>query len=115
MQRFLRWFFMQQVVVLEGRAAAQALDRSAQIWRGGRGKVIALILLAALLKGLVDLLAESLAATTGTERIWRLVGNGLAGSLQAGVFTIAYFDLRIRQGGFGWHELAAEIDKEPGT
>jgi len=113
--RFLRWFFMQQVVVLEGLRGRAALRRSAEIWRSGRGKVVALILLAALLKGLVDLVAETLAATLGYERLWRLVGTGLAGSLQAGVFTITYFDLRMRQRGFGWHTLQREIDQVSGS
>lgn len=110
-RRFLRWFFMQQVVVLEGLSGRDALRRSTEIWRRGRGKVLALILLAALLKAVVDLVAETLAATLGYERLWRLVGAGLAGSVQAGVFTITYFDLRLRQGDFGWQVLADEVDR----
>jgi hypothetical protein len=107
--QFLRGFFVQQVVVVEGLSGAAALRRSRELWGAARGRILALLLLSLLLQQL----AHGLFLALGDFRLNELLGAALAGSLQAGVVTIAYLDLRVREGGFDAQVLAQALGTAP--
>ncbi len=108
---FLRGWFVHQVVVVEGLSGREALQRSRVLWRGARGRVLALLLLSLVL----GQLARGLFLALGDFRLNELLGAALAGSLQAGVVTIAYLDLRVREGGFDAQVLAQAVRTTPQT
>jgi hypothetical protein len=101
----VRWFFVPQVVVVEGRRGTEALRASWELTRGFSWRVAGLVLIVQLLfvlaGGLVATPVAALAKSLNSEAV-QLAANTLAETVVAaplGIFAaLLYFDLRSRQG-----------------
>lgn len=118
---FLAWFFAApMVVVLEDAGAVHALRHSRELVRGHTPRVLGALLLVILL---YLVLAGLLGATAGVlgafgpgaadTALAALVDGAmriLLAPILAVVFTLLYYDLRIRREGFDLQVMAAELD-----
>jgi hypothetical protein len=101
----VRWFFVPQVVVIEGARGPAALSRSGELVGGFWWRTFGLVVLAniAIAIPAVILLAPFTAIAESTDRAaWELVGSMLATSITtpfvALYATFLYYDLLARQG-----------------
>jgi hypothetical protein len=102
----VRWYFVPQAVVIEGRRAAGALARSSQVVQGFWWRTLGLVVLvniAVVVPGLV-LSAPFTAVADGADRqVWALIGAVAAETITApfvALFsTLLYYDLRARREG----------------
>ena len=101
---FVRWYFVPQVVVLEGERGTEALRASGRLIQGAWWRSFALILLVnvvALLAALVLAAPFSAAAESSDRAVWSMIGQMLAGAITqpfgALYSTLLYFDLLARR------------------
>ena len=101
---FVRWYFVPQVVVLEGARGPEALRASGRLIQGAWWRSFALILLVnvvALVAALVLAAPFSAAAESSDRAVWSMVGQMLAGAITqpfgALYSTLLYFDLLARR------------------
>lgn len=101
---FVRWYFVPQVVVLEGARGTEALHASGRLIQGAWWRSFALILLVnvvALLVALVLAAPFSAAAESSDRAVWSMIGQMLAGAITqpfgALYSTLLYFDLLARR------------------
>lgn len=101
---FVRWYFVPQVVVLEGARGTEALRASGRLVQGAWWRSFALILLVnvvALLAALVLAAPFSAAAESSDRAVWSMIGQMLAGAITqpfgALYSTLLYFDLLARR------------------
>lgn len=101
---FVRWYFVPQVVVLEGARGSGALRASGRVIQGAWWRSFALILLVnvvALLAALVLAAPFSAAAESSDRAVWSMIGQMLAGAITqpfgALYSTLLYFDLLARR------------------
>jgi hypothetical protein len=101
---FVRWYFVPQVVVLEGARGSEALRASGRLIQGAWWRSFALILLVnvvALLAALVLAAPFSAAAESSDRAVWSMIGQMLAGAITqpfgALYSTLLYFDLLARR------------------
>ena len=101
---FVRWYFVPQVVVLEGARGPEALRASGRLIQGAWWRSFALILLVnvvALLAALVLAAPFSAAAESSDRAVWSMIGQMLAGAITqpfgALYSTLLYFDLLARR------------------
>ncbi|MGZ5338694.1 MAG: hypothetical protein ACXWEE_03690 [Thermoleophilaceae bacterium] len=101
---FVRWYFVPQVVVLEGARGSGALRASGRLIQGAWWRSFALILLVnvvALLAALVLAAPFSAAAESSDRAVWSMIGQMLAGAITqpfgALYSTLLYFDLLARR------------------
>jgi hypothetical protein len=101
---FVRWYFVPQVVVLEGARGPEALRASGRLIQGAWWRSFALILLVnvvALLVALVLAAPFSAAAESSDRAVWSMIGQMLAGAITqpfgALYSTLLYFDLLARR------------------
>jgi hypothetical protein len=100
----VRWYFVPQAVVVEGRRGPAALAASGSVVQGFWWRAFGIVLLANLAATLpsVVLLAPFMALAKSVDReIWNLVGQALAQTLTtpfvALVSTLLWYDLRARR------------------
>jgi hypothetical protein len=101
---FVRWYFVPQVVVLEGARGPEALRASGRLIQGAWWRSFALILLVnvvALLVALVLAAPFSAVAESSDRAVWSMIGQMLAGAITqpfgALYSTLLYFDLLARR------------------
>ncbi len=101
---FVRWYFVPQVVVLEGTRGPEALSASGRLIQGAWWRSFALILLVnvvALVAALVLGAPFSAAAESSDRAVWSMIGQMLAGAITqpfgALYSTLLYFDLLARR------------------
>jgi hypothetical protein len=102
---FVRWFFVPQVVVIEGLRAPAALQRGGELVTGIWWRTFGLIVLVNLAAALPALLLTTPFAgiASSTDRaVWSLVGTivtaTVTGPFVAIYATLLYYDLRARKG-----------------
>jgi hypothetical protein len=102
----IRWYFVPQAVVIEGRRGAAALKASGEVVRGLWWRAFGVVLLANLVAALpaLALLSPFTALAKSADReLWRLVGEALATTLTtpfvALVSILLWYDLRNRRRG----------------
>lgn len=101
----VRWFFVPQAVVIEGKRGPGALVRSMEVTEGFWWRTFGIVLLANLAAAIPALLLAapltSLAESSG-RTVWSLVGTILTEMVTtpfvALVGTLLYYDLRTRRG-----------------
>ncbi len=110
------WMPLPAVVTLEGRGPIDGLRRSWQLAGGARWRILGLLVLMAILQGILGVLFAlvflSTVATEGAvktvlQEVANLAVNALWAPIQWGVFTLLYYDLRVRKEAFDL-QLAAE-------
>lgn len=101
---FVRWYFVPQVVVLDGARGPEALSASGRLIQGAWWRSFALILLVnvvALVAALVLGAPFSAAAESSDRAVWSMIGQMLAGAITqpfgALYSTLLYFDLLARR------------------
>lgn len=100
----VRWYFLVQAVVVDGRRAIGALERSSSLVRGSWWRVLGIAVLTLVTASgagaLIQLPFESI-ARAGDSAAVSLVGGSVAQTLTAPpvalVTTLLYFDLRARR------------------
>jgi hypothetical protein len=100
----IRWFFVSQAVVLEGRRGPEALTASAAAVQGNWWRTAGIVLLAnlaALLPGLLLTVPFIAIADAADRQLWVLVGNVatevVAAPFVALLATLLWFDLQARR------------------
>jgi hypothetical protein len=110
------WMPLPAVVTLEGRGPIDGLRRSWQLAGGARWRILGLLLLMFILQLILGILfafvflgtvAVEGAAKTVLQEVANLAVNALWAPIQWGVFTLLYYDLRVRKEAFDL-QLAAE-------
>jgi hypothetical protein len=104
----IRWYFVPQAVVIDGRRGTAALKASGDVVRGLWWRAFGVVLLANLAAALpaLALLSPFTALAKSADReLWRLVGEALATTLTtpfvALVSILLWYDLRSRGRGAG--------------
>jgi hypothetical protein len=99
----VRWFFVPQAVVIEGRRSVGALARSGELVSGQWWRILGLVLVAnlvALIPGTLILSPLDAAAESADRQVISLIGGMVSSSLTApfvALFsTLVYYDLRAR-------------------
>ena len=110
------WMPLPAVVTLEGRGPVDGLRRSWRLAGGARWRILGLLMLMAILQGILGILFAFVflgtivtegAAKTVLQEVANLAVNALWAPIQWGVFTLLYYDLRVRKEAFDL-QLAAE-------
>jgi hypothetical protein len=110
------WMPLPAVVTLEGRGPIDGLRRSWQLAGGARWRILGLLLLMFILQIILGILFAFVflstivtegATKTVLQEVANLAVNALWAPIQWGVFTILYYDLRVRKEAFDL-QLAAE-------
>jgi hypothetical protein len=110
------WMPLPAVVTLEGRGPIDGLRRSWQLAGGARWRILGLLMLMTILQTILGVLFAFVflgtvvtegAAKTVLQEIANLAVNALWAPIQWGVFTLLYYDLRVRKEAFDL-QLAAE-------
>lgn len=110
------WMPLPAVVTLEGRGPIAALRRAWRLADGARWRILGLLMLMGIMQGILGVLFAVLllgtvategAARTVLQEIANLAVNALWAPIQWGVFTLLYYDLRVRKEAFDL-QLAAE-------
>jgi len=110
------WMPLPAVVTLEGRGPVGGLRRSWQLAGGARWRILGLLILMTILQAILGLLFAFLflgtivtegAVKTVLQEVVNLAVNALWAPIQWGVFTVLYYDLRVRKEAFDL-QLAAE-------
>ena len=101
---FVRWAFVPQAVVLDGRRGTQALQRSAELVTGSWWRVLGISLFtgiaAAIPAAIISVPAEAWAKAADSEAILlagQMVASTLVTPFQVLMLTLLYFDLLARQ------------------
>jgi Membrane domain of glycerophosphoryl diester phosphodiesterase len=117
----IRWYFVPQAVVVDGRRGTEALARSAELVRSSWWRCLGVILLAAIASFLPAQLIQipALAAADAADSAaLALLGGMLARTLTAPFLAIVavllYFDLRARKEGPAAPAQAAAAPPAPG-
>lgn len=101
----VRWYFVPQAVVIDGRRSTEALVRSGELVQGSWWRVFGVFLLATLIATLAGLVTLPLdvAASAADRAVLVLAGSILAELISAPfmaiVATLLYFDLSARRAG----------------
>jgi hypothetical protein len=100
---FVRWAFVPQAVVLDGRRGTQALQRSAELVSGSWWRVLGIALFAgiaaAIPAALISLPLEAWAKAADSQAILlagQVVASSLVTPFQVLMLTLLYFDLLAR-------------------
>lgn len=110
------WMTLPAVVIIEGLRPLASLRRSWRLARGARWRILGLLMLMGILEVILGVLFAvvllGVVATQGPVRIVlqetaNLAVNAVWAPLQWGVFTLLYYDLRVRKEAFDL-QLAAE-------
>jgi hypothetical protein len=110
------WMPLPAVVTLEGRGPVDGLRRSWRLAGGARWRILGLLMLMAILQAILGILFAFVflgtivtegAAKTVLQEVANLAVNALWAPIQWGVFTLLYYDLRVRKEAFDL-QLAAE-------
>jgi hypothetical protein len=110
------WMPLPAVVTLEGRGPIDGLRRSWQLAGGARWRILGLLMLMTILQTILGVLFAFVflgtivtegAAKTVLQEVANLAVNALWAPIQWGVFTLLYYDLRVRKEAFDL-QLAAE-------
>jgi hypothetical protein len=98
-QRFVRWLFVEQVIILEGATAKEALSRSADVVIGSWWRTFGIWLLVSILAGLlVGIVAAVVAlAPVAIASTVNAVMDALALPFVVIATTLLYFDLQARK------------------
>ncbi len=123
---FTVWYALTiQIVVIEGRGATDAMRRSKELTSGNRGKVLAVILLAALLEVIVSLAGDFILGFVAgmvlpdtesvlliAQSVINIITGVLAAPISATAVILLYYDMRIRKEGFDLQMLAQTLGAE---
>ncbi|HEX9494513.1 MAG TPA: hypothetical protein VGA38_01995 [Candidatus Limnocylindria bacterium] len=110
------WMTLPAVVTLEGKGPIAALGRAWRLANGARWRILGLLVLMGIMQGILGVLfalvllgtvATEGAARTVLQEVANLAVNALWAPIQWGVFTLLYYDLRVRKEAFDL-QLAAE-------
>lgn len=110
------WMPLPAVITLEGSGPIAGLRRSWRLAGGARWRILGLLALMSILQGIIGLLfglvllgtvATGGAVKTVLQEVVNLAVNALWAPIQWGVFTLLYYDLRVRKEAFDL-QLAAE-------
>jgi hypothetical protein len=110
------WMPLPAVVTLECRGPVDGLRRSWRLAGGARWRILGLLMLMAILQAILGILFAFVflgtivtegAAKTVLQEVANLAVNALWAPIQWGVFTLLYYDLRVRKEAFDL-QLAAE-------
>lgn len=116
---FYAWTFAMPVIVMvEGAGASESYGRSRTLAKGYVGHILATMLMAWVIFGVVFLGAiVALGAGVGLLGVDERFVNPLVGAVLCVIYpfvsvvtTVLYYDLRIRQEGFDVEFLASEMD-----
>jgi Membrane domain of glycerophosphoryl diester phosphodiesterase len=101
---FVRWAFVPQAVVLDGRRSTQALQRSAELVDGSWWRVLGIALFAGLAAAipaaLISVPVDAVAKSADSEAIslaGQVVASALVTPFQVLMLTLLYFDLLARR------------------
>ncbi len=110
------WMPLPAVVTLEGRGPVDGIRRAWGLAGGARWRILGLLTLVTILQGILGILFAFIflgtivtegAAKTVLQEVANLAVNALWAPIQWGVFTLLYYDLRVRKEAFDL-QLAAE-------
>ncbi|MEA2661007.1 MAG: hypothetical protein QOH08_579 [Chloroflexota bacterium] len=110
------WMPLPAVVTLEGRGPVAGLRRAWQLAGGARWRILGLLVLMTILQVILGILFAFVflgtvvtdgAVKTVLQEVANLAVNALWAPIQWGVFTLLYYDLRVRKEAFDL-QLAAE-------
>ena len=101
---FIRWYFVPQAVVVDGRRALPALERSAELVSGSWWRVFGVIVVATIAVGVPGTLIElpfnvwaNSADSSAISLIGQVVASALTAPFEALMLTLLYFDLLARR------------------
>lgn len=105
------------VVVVERTGIFQSLGRSAELTKGNRWKILALVIIAYFISAIVEVASETINAVAGqtgsAEIIAGLIGLVLfvlSTTWSAVLVAVAYNDLRVAKEGISTEQIAAVFD-----
>ncbi|MDP9245149.1 MAG: hypothetical protein M3O64_00715 [Chloroflexota bacterium] len=110
------WMPLPAVVTLEGRGPVDGIRRAWGLAGGARWRILGLLTLVSILQGILGILFAFIflgtivtegVAKTVLQEVANLAVNALWAPIQWGVFTLLYYDLRVRKEAFDL-QLAAE-------
>jgi len=110
------WMPLPAVVTLEAKGPIDGVRRAWQLASGARWRILGLLMLMGILQGILGLLFAFVflgtvvtegALKTVLQEVANLAVNALWAPIQWGVFTLLYYDLRVRKEAFDL-QLAAE-------
>jgi hypothetical protein len=100
----VRWYFVPQAVVVDGRRGVGALERSAELVKGQWWRVFGVIIFAVIAAGIpgtlieipFNLLANS-ADSSALALLGQIVASAITAPFEALMLTLLYFDLLARR------------------
>ena len=100
----VRWYFVPQAVVVDGRRSTGALERSAELVRGQWWRVFGVVILTILAAGIPATVIEvpfrvaaSSADSSAVDLIGQIVAAAITAPFEALMLTLLYFDLLARR------------------
>lgn len=100
----VRWYFVPQAVVVDGRRSVTALERSAELVRGSWWRVFGLVIFATLATDIPGTLIQlpfnawaSSADSSAIALVGAIVASAIAAPFEALMLTLLYFDLLARR------------------
>ena len=122
---FVRFIFVPQAVVLEGKSVGAAFGRSSQLVQGSWWRVFGIALVVYLIVAIIIGVVASI--VVGGLVVGSVVGAAIAAVVVSAILgiliepvqyiamTLLYFDLRIRKECFDLQNLANTLDASPGA
>jgi Membrane domain of glycerophosphoryl diester phosphodiesterase len=115
----LGFFAVTPVVLLEGKGASAALDRSWQLARGARWKIFGtwvivavIVIVASVAASLLALPARGL-GLPGLEQVISMLANVVVYPFIGIIVTLLYYDQRIRKEGFDIDVMSQAFGEQP--
>jgi hypothetical protein len=100
----VRWYFVPQAVVVDGRRSTGALERSAELVRGQWWRVFGVVILTILAAGIPATVIEvpfrvaaSSADSSAIDLIGQIIAAAITAPFEALMLTLLYFDLLARR------------------
>lgn len=114
----MSYLLVTQAVVVEGKGARAALERSKKLSRGGRGRLALLGLVVGLIQvalqwGFAAVLPAAVQRLPLLALLLQQLPAILVLPLYPAVLTVAYFDLRVRKEAFDLELLAQAVEPSP--
>ena len=114
----MSYLLVTQAVVVEGKGARAALERSKELSRGGRGRLALLGLVVGLIQlalqwGFAAVLPAAVQRVPLLALLLQQLPAILVLPLYPAVLTVAYFDLRVRKEAFDLELLAQAVEPPP--
>jgi hypothetical protein len=99
----IRWSFVEQVAMLEGRRAREALSRSSDLVKGNWWRVAGTLLVFFGISWLLSLVSNFVPV------LGPIIGGVVSIPINAAARTLLYYDLRVRKEGYNFEMLAHEL------